>query len=535
MKQVFVFFVLVIFFAFSCQRAKVSKNLSEIDSLIVGELYDSAYHLVEAMDEFDFHTPEDLAHFNLLRVQTAYLVNKPLASSDSILDVVISYYDQHVNYEKLVDAYYYKAIGANARGDYQQSIINYKEAEHLALQSGNIRQQYKIAEGITYVNGVCANVDLQLSYAKKTLGLSQKIGNRRWIAYSYYWLSYAYSKKGIEDSVLYYTQQIIPFIKDVNETELPYFLCGGAYLLRSSNPVEAKKYLLRSLSYNEQTVTYEYLAEIAYDEGKPDEAYHYWKRALTIQDATPKDNVIHNLIEYDMERGKTDSICERINEIIAIRDSIDAKLKNDTIKDLQTRFDHEVAMREKDQMVIKWQWIAIILVVLLLFGVIYYLIRKYQAKILLQKSQMQINDYMDQIKALESDKGGQSAEITRLNKEIERIMDEKSPRLAQGRMLYDKIVANEKMSRWKKDDVRKVIEYYTAINYRAVNRLKSIPRNYELTPHHLIYLILLEMGKNDQEIMWILSISKEALRTLRHRTKPLEDMKARSEELDESL
>lgn len=533
MKQVFVFFVLVIFFAFSCQRAKVSKNLSEIDSLIVGELYDSAYHLVEAMDESDFHTPEDLAHFNLLRVQTAYLVNKPLASSDSILDVVISYYDQHVNYEKLVDAYYYKAIGANARGDYQQSIINYKEAEHLALQSGNIRQQYKIAEGITYVNGVCANVDLQLSYAKKTLGLSQKIGNRRWIAYSYYWLSYAYSKKGIEDSVLYYTQQIIPFIKDVNETELPYFLCGGAYLLRSSNPVEAKKYLLRSLSYNEQTVTYEYLAEIAYDEGKPDEAYHYWKRVLTIQDATPKDNVIHNLIEYDMERGKTDSICERINEIIAIRDSIDAKLKNDTIKDLQTRFDHEVAMREKDQIVIRWQWVAIILVVLLLIGTVYYLVRKYQVRIKLQRSQMQINDYMEQIRALQSDKSDRTAEIERLNKQIERIMEEKSPRLAQGRMLYDMVVANKKMDRWKKEDVKKFIEYYTATNYRVVNRLRSIPRKEELTPHHLLYLILQEMGKTDQEIRLILSISKETLRTLRFRTKPLDEIE--SEKSDQTL
>lgn len=174
MKQVCVFFVLVIFLTFGCQRAKVSKYLSEIDSLIVGELYDSAYHLIMEMNDSSFHTPEEFAHFNLLRVQTAYLANKPLVSSDSILDVVISYYDQHVNYEKLADAYYYKAIGANARGDYQQSIINYKKAEHLALQSENIRQQYKIAEGITYVNGVCANVDLQLSYAKKRWGYLKK-------------------------------------------------------------------------------------------------------------------------------------------------------------------------------------------------------------------------------------------------------------------------------------------------------------------------------------------------------------------------
>ena len=281
------------------------------------------------------------------------------------------------------------------------------------------------------------------------------------------------------------------------------------------------------------TATYEHLADIAYDEGKPEEAYCYWKKALTVQDATPKDIAIHNIIEYDIERGKTDSICERINEIIAIRDSIDAKLKNDTIKDLQTRFDHEVAMHEKDQMVIKWQWITIILVVLLLIGTVYYLVRKYQVRIKLQRSQMQINDYMEQIRALQSDKGDRTNEIERLNKQIERIMEEKSPRLAQGRMLYDMVVANKKMSRWKKDDVKKFIEYYTATNYRVVNRLRSIPRKEELTPHHLLYLILQEMGKTDQEIRLILSISKETLRTLRFRTKPLDE--AESEKSDQAL
>ena len=234
-----------------------------------------------------------------------------------------------------------------------------------------------------------------------------------------------------------------------------------------------------------------------------------------------------------MERGKTDSICERINEIIAIRDSIDAKLKNDTIKDLQTRFDHEVAMREKDQIVIKWQWIAMTLIALLLAGIVYYLFKKYQTRIRLQNSQMQINDYMEQIRALQSDKGDRTAEIERLNKQIERIMEEKSPRLAQGRMLYDMVVANKKMDRWKKENVKKFIEYYTATNYRVVNRLRSIPRKEELTPHHLLYLILQEMGKTDQEIRLILSISKETLRTLRFRTKPLDEIE--SEKSDQTL
>lgn len=523
MKQVCVFFVFVIFLAFGCQREKVNKNLSEIDSLIVGELYDSAYHLVETMDESNFYTPEDLAHFNLLRIQTAYLVNKPLAYSDSILDKLIVFYEEHPDNEKRIDAYYYRAIGTNAQQDYQKSIILYKKAEKLAEITGNKRLQFKIAEGITYVNGMCFNFDLQLSYAKKSLQLAQELDKKDLIAYSFYRVAYAYSKKGNKDSAYYYSSLILPYIDFVSNKERPVLLSSLGFLLRFNNPKQAKEYLLQSLSYQELTATYMYLAEISYNEGKPEDAYHYWKKGLRVQDATPKDNVIHNLIEYDIERGKTDSICERINEIIAIRDSIDAKLKNDTIKDLQTRFDHEVAMREKDQIVIRWQWVAIILVVLLLIGTVYYLVRKYQVRIKLQRSQMQINDYMEQIRALQSDKGDRTNEIERLNKQIEKIMEEKSPRLAQGRMLYDMVVANKKMSRWKKDDVKKFIEYYTATNYRVVNRLRSIPRKEELTPHHLLYLILQEMGKTDQEIRLILSISKETLRTLRFRTKPLDE------------
>lgn len=533
MKQASIFFLVSVLLVYGCQSSYVNKNLAEIDSLVVAELNDSAYHLVMQMNETDFHTPEDMAHFNLLRVQTGNLVNRPQESSDSLLDEVISFYKLHPDNEKMTDAYYYKAVNAYKKRDYQRSIIFFKEAEILAEHSGNLRHKFKVAEGISFVNGRCANYDFQLKYAKQALDLAKRVNNKNWIAYSYYRMGVAHSKSGNEDSVSFFLHQMEKYTKFINEKELPLILTNLGLLYRDSNPEEAKKFLMKSLSYKEFTNTYEWLAEIAYDEGKPDEAYHYWKRALTIQDATPKDNVIHNLIEYDMERGKTDSICERINEIIAIRDSIDAKLKNDTIKDLQTRFDHEVAMREKDQIVIKWQWIAMTLIALLLAGIVYYLFKKYQTRIRLQNSQMQINDYMEQIRALQSDKGDRTAEIERLNKQIERIMEEKSPRLAQGRMLYDMVVANKKMDRWKKEDVKKFIEYYTATNYRVVNRLRSIPRKEELTPHHLLYLILLEMGKTDQEIRLILSISKETLRTLRFRTKPLDEIE--SEKSDQTL
>ena len=89
-----------------------------VDSLVAEELYDSAYNLVRSVDGERISNQKDLAHYNLLKVQTGYLTNNPFLNSDSILDLVISYYEQYPNKEKLSDAYYYKAVGANAKGNY---------------------------------------------------------------------------------------------------------------------------------------------------------------------------------------------------------------------------------------------------------------------------------------------------------------------------------------------------------------------------------------------------------------------------------
>lgn len=533
MKKVIILLVLGSLFLFGCQSDHIKVRLNNIDSLVVSEQFDSAYNLLNTINESEIINKDDYAHFDLLRVQMSYLANKQFEASDSILDYVIAYYMNHTNNEKLADAYYYKALGLGNTNNFQESILFYKKAEQLATLTDNKRQLFKICEGITYVNRMCRKRDLELHYAKKTLDLAKVVGREHWIAYSYYGLAYAYLEYGYKDSAMVYLNQIVPLIKYVEEREKPVLLSSVGYLLLNNHPEKAQKYLVESLKYKELTATYMYLSKICYDKGNLDEAYSLWKKALIVQDATPKDNVIRNIIQYDVNRAKTDSICERINEIIAIRDSIDAKLKNDTIKDLQTRFDHEIEMREKDRAVIKWQWVAIALVILLLVGVIYYLVRKYQNRIQLQKYQMQIHDYMEQIRAL-SGKKDQTAEIDRLNKEIKKIMDEKSPRLAQGRLLYDKVVANENMGKWRLDDVEKFIEYYTATNYRVVNRLQSIPRRDELTPHRLLYLILVEMKKTDQQICFIQGITKECLRVYRFRTQPIEKEEA-SEESDESL
>ena len=118
MRRTFCLISIVALLAFSCQTHRSNKSLAEVDSLVVAELYDSAYHLVNTKFEPSYFSPEEKAHYDLLKVQTAYLVNQPLATSDSILDGVIAYYEQHKNHEKLADAYYYKAHGLGSKHDF---------------------------------------------------------------------------------------------------------------------------------------------------------------------------------------------------------------------------------------------------------------------------------------------------------------------------------------------------------------------------------------------------------------------------------
>lgn len=539
MKRITLFLIGGSFFLLGCQTGTTNALLEKADSLVIAEKYDSAYNIVHSLNESDILNEEETAHYLLLKVQTAYLVNKPLESSDSLLDIIIEYYQKELNYEKLADAYYYKAFGLYLAKDFQQSMLYHKKAEKFAKDSKNLRLQYKIVEGIFFLNGVCANYDLQLTYAKKAFLLSKKINKKKWIVDSYYYISYAFSKLGKEDSVVYYLNQIKSNLIYIDKRHRSVFLTSLAYLLKEQQPNEAKRLLFESISYQEKTTTYEYLAELLYKEGNVDEACKYWEKALTINDLTPKDNVIHNLIEYDIERGKIDKISNRVTEIIAIRDSIDALLRNDTIKDLQTKFDHEVAMHEKDQTIIKWQRGIIILTVILLGFIGYFLRKKYLNKIELQGYQMQIHDSMEQIreletanKQLEETNLEQSQEfennitanlkkIDELNRHIKGIMDNKAPRLDQGRMLYDDIVKNTKMKRWEKENIQKFLDYYGAVNYRKLEKIKKIPRAEKLTDFRLFFLILVDMGKTDEEILWIMSISKDTLRVYRNRTRPL--------------
>ena len=318
----------------------------------------------------------------------------------------------------------------------------------------------------------------------------------------------------------------IPYSRYIKKDDQPMFLTNAAYVFKYSLPDTAKKYLKESLAQEELSVTMQHLADIYYHEGKEDEAYNLLKKALFVNDGVPKDNILHNILDYDMDHGHIEHVCETVNEIIHIKDSMLNSLRNDTLKDLQLRFDHEVAMRRQEQVTSNWQKGVLIAVILIVLLAAYILVRRVLERNKMQEVQMQINDYMSQIRVLKASGKESDEEIAKLNKQIKDYMDSKAPNLLQGCVYYEQIKNDEIKSLssagWKRKEEQMFIDYYAAIDYRTVNRLRKTKRKEKLTTHKLFFLLLLEMGKSEKYIAELLGINERSVDTLKTRTKPAE-------------
>ena len=548
MKKIIYLFAILLMLT-ACDGTRVSEKLDQVDSLIVRNQVDSASVIHHSLDDASM-TEEDKAHYYLLATQLGYVTDHPLPS-DSLLEMAFSYYNKVGNSQKLANAYYYKSLWSENNNNYPQAILYGKEAERLAMNTNDDRLKFKIAESMAFLNGFCDNNLMQLHYAKKALTIAQRVENNEWIASSYNIICFAFANLNQYDSVYYYIERSIPYINYVYDTYKAENLTNIGVLFKDRNPQKAKEFFEKALVYKVLPITLEHLADVYYAEGNKEKAYSLWKQALTKSGGVGYDkiNLIHSIISYDLEHGNIDDVSKNVDEIINIKDSILNKLKNDTIKDLQLRFDHEVAMHEADKKLLSTQRLLLGSAIVLVLMAFYLFYRKKKEEARQREHQDQLYAYtteIDQLTAnrdqalahiseLENNKEANLQKISQLEKEardaetainklnlsIQKLLNDAAPKLKEGKMLYDQIMEGKTALNWSYREEEYFNKYYAATNYQSYNRLRKVKRVTKLSAHNMFYLILKEMGKSDEEIKRIMVLSPEGLRSIRSRTKPL--------------
>ena len=533
----------------ACGGTRVSDKLDLIDSLIARDQIDSAGVILNDLKGVGM-TPEEKAHYGLLATQLGCITNHPLPS-DSLLDVALIYYNKVGNSQKLADAYYYKSRRSELNKNYPQAIKYGKEAESLAMKTDDARLLFKITESLAYLNGLCENNLLQLQYAQKALALAQKVNNKNWIVYSYNRIIFAFANLNQQDSVSIYLEKMVPYIDYVYDSDKAVVLLNMGLLYKDDDPQKAKYLLEKSLENDELPLTLEHLADIYYVEGNKEKAYILWKKALSKSGGIgyDKDNLIHSIISYDLERGNLVEASKNLDRVIAIKDSIINVLRNDTIKDLQLRFDHEVVMHEADKKLLSTQRLLMGSAIILVLMAFYFFYRKKREEAREQDYQDQLYAYTTEIDQLTANKDKALAHISelesskdenlqkisqleaevkdaetainKLNLSIKKLLNEEAPKLKEGKLLYDQIIEGKTTLYWSHKEEEYFNKYYAATHYQSYNRLRKVKRTTKLSAHNMFYLILKDMGKSDDEVRRIMTLSPEGLRSIRNRTKPL--------------
>ena len=499
-----------------CGNQSISHKLSVIDSLVSAESYDSAYYEVMTINPETFNSSEDKAHYNLLLTRASCLTGKTLPP-DSIIDYSIAFYEKSNQKEKLCDAYYYKAEAKTSKGEYDQAITLAKQAEALAKQMNNAKQQYKIAELIAYMNGVCGNNDTQLQYARESMKYALETKKKNWIAMSYARICEAYQAKEKNDSALFYADKVISNISNADTADLPYLLNAAGFAYIEKDIAKAKVFFEQSLSNKPLARTMENLAYIYYIEGNEGKAYELWKQAMVTEDDAPKDRILFNILQYDLEHHNIMDVSKQIYDIYAIKDSLNDVLKDRSILKIQQEYDKQVAHEQHEQEVLRWVVAVLVLLVIILLLIGYIQYRRHKAKLLLAEQQMTISNYLNEIKNLKDHREGTEQQIADLNQKINDLIEQDSPRLYRGKMLYDHIMQNGTTVSWGKDDYQCFVDFYKANDLSTYNKI--VKKDHPKTIHNTFFLILYAIGKTDKQVQTIMAITQEAIRSTRFRIK----------------
>ena len=165
------------------------------------------------------------------------------------------------------------------------------------------------------------------------------------------------------------------------------------------------------------------------------------------------------------------------------------------------------------------------------------------ARQIIRQYESVIHDYQNHIKQLEITGGNNEKRMEELNQKLEKyihihqemedlckdtenqkeilhlkmkdIIENGSPKLSHGKVLYDDIMKNNKTLNWKEIDYQCFAYYYEALYFTKYESMVSKYRN--LTTYDIFYLILRDMGKNNKEIAQIIGIGENSIRSIKYR------------------
>ena len=186
------------------------------------------------------------------------------------------------------------------------------------------------------------------------------------------------------------------------------------------------------------------------------------------------------------------------------------------IAEMQQQYEQQASDRRHYQL-LAYLFGLLLLVILMVLVILHFNRRRIeQYNSILDLNAQTIEQAHQRIEVLSMESEAHDKEINRLNNKITSVRRSTNERLGRGKEIFDLISAGGKLPP-SVDDENCFIEYYSVSHYTTFHEWAT--RYDHLTARLYTYLILQDMGKQDDDICHILCISPSAVRSIKSRVK----------------
>ncbi len=517
MRNAFTAIIVILCATLSCnEKDKTIDALVQIDSLVSNGETDSAYQRITNMSHKAPDTDEERAYYNLLLTKIIFASDKTL-SNDSLIDVSIKHYKKTGNNAKLAEAYYLKGGCLVCRNDLADGLMFMKMAESMAKKAGETHLLIMTYTNMSYINTMLGAPMTGLEYARKGLAEAERAGNIDWKCMALNNIAMCHYQRKDLDSALIYMQKIEPYTDTISENERAMFINNIGYLYSENGYYDKAEPLLRkAVSLIPCAVTYTSLAKNCYRQGKEQEADSLMKLAEPSADFESKAEMYQFLAERAERNGDFKNSSRLYRQAKTMKDSMEAQRPTEETVTMLRDYEHEEytkSVKDKEAM---WTVIAVIAAALLAAaGFAYHRKTVNRAKKTIADADRKIKEYTERMAALERQDSKHTNEVKELERKIRRLKDEQAAVINSGQALYNDIVAGGTVATWKKKEFDEFIEYYRICRPEAV---ENVEKGYNrLSSTHIFYLLLSDMGRDDEEARRILGMTAGAVRTMKSR------------------
>lgn len=491
----------------------------EAAEAVIEDNPDSAWIMLRDIPSSLLSDGEEKALYNLLLTEAAYKLYKPF-KDDSLINYSITYYQQHNNQPRLATAYYYKgSINYDELGNKEQGVLFYKEAEELANKGNDELLKAKLYESLRNMNAQIGDQQLAMHYSELFLASSKKLENPIYIANAYENMASDHGRVGNTEAENNYRDSSLYYVSMCDDRDKARIYANYANtLIKNKRYTEAKQYLMKAVKLRPEANRYVMLGKIAKQEGDTIGARRNWEKAITFNEPRFSITAYKHLANLYIERGDYLQALWQVAKADSINVAYQEQKRTLELAEVQRRYDKTVvekALTERKNMWLTLAVIAMSVLMMAMFAVIYFIRKNREYKGIIDQNIEHIFQYKQRIDFLASMGAEFEEETKSLQEQMVKLKQATAMRLGSGKVVYEAVANGDKPHEFSKEKEQDFIDYYAFTYNKEFHEM--IKPYQSLTLRHTTYLILEQMHFSDKQIGEILNVSDSTVRNYRHR------------------